>query len=124
MKAEPMHEYSIALSLITAVEEELVSRGLRGGVRRVEVLVGELSGVVPEALELAFEAAKGESPLAEAELALRVEPLILWCSDCRREWHARDPFLVCDECGSVHVEVRSGRGLSVISIDVEDDREP
>jgi hydrogenase nickel incorporation protein HypA/HybF len=120
MTCDPMHEYSIAIRLIDAVEAELDARDLDGPVCRVEVLVGELSGVVPEALALAFEAAKADTRLATATLDLTVEPLVLWCIDCRREWHAQEPFLLCDECGGLHVEIRSGQGLSVTGVDVED----
>jgi hydrogenase nickel incorporation protein HypA/HybF len=116
-----MHEYSIACRLIDAVESELDSRDLTAPVARVEVLVGELSGVVPEALELAFQAAKADTRLAGAELALTIEPLVLWCETCRREWHAAEPFLVCDECGGTQVEIRSGQGLSVTGVDLEDE---
>ncbi|MBD3174162.1 MAG: hydrogenase maturation nickel metallochaperone HypA [Armatimonadia bacterium] len=119
-----MHEYSIACRLIEAVESGLDERGVAAPVGRVEVLVGELSGVVPEALELAFEAAKTETRLAGAELALTIEPLVLWCESCRREWHAAEPFLICDECGGTQVEIRSGRGLSVTGVDVEDEQRP
>ena len=64
-----MHELSIALSLIEGVEQE--ARRCGGRVRVVHVRIGNMSGVVKEALAPAFEMACAGTELAGAEL--RVE---------------------------------------------------
>jgi hydrogenase nickel incorporation protein HypA/HybF len=115
-----MHEFSIAVRLVEAVEQALAERGIAAEPTRVLVRVGELSGVVPEALELAFPAAAHGSQLALAALEIETVPLVLRCEGCGREWHADEPFLLCEECGGgAAVTVLSGRELDLIAIEVE-----
>ncbi|CAM5465273.1 Hydrogenase maturation factor HypA [Streptomyces hirsutus] len=51
-----MHEMSVALSIVDQVEQAARSRSARG-VRRVRLDIGELAGVVPDALAFCFELA-------------------------------------------------------------------
>jgi hydrogenase nickel incorporation protein HypA/HybF len=64
-----MHELSIALSLVDTVCDELPQLG-RVSVRSVRVRVGDLSGVVADALAFAFDIACGDTPIAGARLDL------------------------------------------------------
>ncbi len=63
-----MHELSIAISLVDAVCDELPRLGDRVSVRRVLVRIGPLSGVVPDALQFAFDVAAEGTPIAGAYL--------------------------------------------------------
>jgi Zn finger protein HypA/HybF involved in hydrogenase expression len=67
----PMHELSIALSLVETVCEELPRLG-GAQVRSIHLRIGALSGVAPEALTFAFDVAAEASPLAGAKL--EIEP--------------------------------------------------
>ena len=62
-----MHELSIAQSLISSVIQEKLDRGL-GPIRSVGLKIGELSGVLPEALLFCFDLAREGTPLEETEL--------------------------------------------------------
>jgi len=115
-----MHEFSIAARLVEAVERALAERSIASEPTRVVVRIGELSGVVPEALELAFPAAAHGSRAASAALEIETVPLMLRCGGCGREWHAEEPFLLCEDCGGgTPVAVLSGRELDLVAIDVE-----
>jgi hydrogenase nickel incorporation protein HypA/HybF len=116
-----MHEFSVARSLISVVLRELERLHARGRVARVFVTVGELSGVVPEALRLAFDLAAAGSALEGAELCVEEVPLVLHCDACDRQWHATEPFLACEECGGMRVTVVSGRELGVTGVDLEEE---
>jgi hydrogenase nickel incorporation protein HypA/HybF len=65
-----MHELSIALSLIEAVSEEVPRLGPDVTVRSVRIRVGTLSGVAPDALAFAFDAAAADSAIAGARLLI------------------------------------------------------
>ncbi len=65
-----MHELSIAMSIIESVEEEIAAHPA-ASVERVTVTIGDLSGVVPEALRFAWEPAVRDTRLTGA--ALRIE---------------------------------------------------
>jgi hydrogenase nickel incorporation protein HypA/HybF len=64
-----MHELSIAASLIDAANEEVLRQGVVI-VRTLHVRVGQLSGVVPDALRFAFDVAVEGTPIAGASLVI------------------------------------------------------
>jgi hydrogenase nickel incorporation protein HypA/HybF len=66
-----MHELSIAMAIVESVEEAIAAYP-GTAVRRVVIEVGELSGVVPEALEFSWSYATENTALAAA--ALQIEP--------------------------------------------------
>lgn len=64
-----MHELSIAMSILDAVQDEIEQRGY-AGVEAVHLKIGRLSGVVPAALRSAYELAAEQTPLASARLVI------------------------------------------------------
>jgi Zn finger protein HypA/HybF involved in hydrogenase expression len=56
----------------------------------VKLRIGRLSGVVPEALQFAFDALKTDSPAAEAELEIEAVPAVCWCPGCAAEFETAD----------------------------------
>ncbi len=76
-----MHEMAIAQSLLRMAEEEIAAKNCsRLEVVRVEY--GALAGVVPESLELCFEALIKGTPHESARLELIRLPLRLRCPFC------------------------------------------
>lgn len=116
-----MHELSIATSLIDVVMAQLIESGA-GRVVRVIVEVGELSGVVPEALRTAFcMAARQEPAMTDAVLELRVVPVSLYCPSCDAEQPAVSvQALRCRVCDTPSARVVRGWELDVVSIEVDD----
>jgi len=108
-----MHEYSIARALHRMVVERARSEAARAGlgdvrVLRVEVVVGELAGVVPELLETAW-AHTCSGPCAGAELAIRHRPTAWRCEACGAGVPASGP-LRCPACRGA-AELASGAEL-------------
>jgi hydrogenase nickel incorporation protein HypA/HybF len=85
---------------------------------RLTVRVGEGSGVVGDALRFAFDALRPETPAADAELMIEVIPLRFACQDCQQEFSAESLLAMCPDCGSLRQEVRQGRELEVVSIEM------
>lgn len=112
-----MHEYAIAERVIAVACEH--AAGHR--VVAVDLRVGHLRQVVPDALAFAFEVASAETPAAGAEL--RIEPVapVVRCDRCGVESEARELPLACGGCGGLAVEVLAGEELEVASIEVLDD---
>ena len=113
-----MHEWSLAASLINEAEAEARRRGALK-VHSVTVRVGILTGVVPELLERAYEAAVPGSQLAEARLILEVEPALARCPGCGRESEFEDFLLVCPACGAIGLKPLSGEGLVLTHMEME-----
>ncbi len=115
-----MHEYAIAVRLIDMVTEERARRGISAPPTLVVVELGEIAGVVADALAEAFRVARIGSVCEDAELDVVHIPLRLHCGACGREWDAEHPFLLCEACGGCDVEVRSGRELILQSVEFEE----
>ena len=68
-----MHELSIALSMIDMASEEVVRLG-GGRVTALHLKLGELSGVVKEALNFSWEIACQGTPLEGSQLVIEETP--------------------------------------------------
>lgn len=114
-----MHEFGIAQSLLEIVEQEaLPYRGSR--VTRVKLLIGKLSGVIPDALRFAFEAISMGGIAEGAFLVIEEVPLRITCKQCRKVSIMDDPFLTCPHCEGTDVEMIAGRELEIKEMEIED----
>jgi len=114
-----MHEFGIAQSLLEIVEQEaLPYRGSR--VTRVKLLIGKLSGVIPDALRFAFEVISMGGIAEGASLVIEEVPLRIQCNQCRRVSIMDDPFLICPHCEGTDVEMIAGRELEIKDMEIED----
>jgi hydrogenase nickel incorporation protein HypA/HybF len=112
-----LHELALAEAIAAIAERH--ARGRR--VTRVEVEVGRLRQVVPDALAFGFELVTQGTALDGAELALEEVPVRLVCRACEaRTEPDRFPF-ACDECGSLDVEVTDGEQLQVVALELEEE---
>jgi hydrogenase nickel incorporation protein HypA/HybF len=85
---------------------------------RLQLRVGELSGVVPEALQLAFAAAAPGTPADGAELVIDRVPVVCRCERCGRRFQPEDIVYLCSHCGAVNSSVQQGRELELASLEV------
>lgn len=108
-----MHELSIAESIVAAVTDKVPGTPIR----RVQVEVGRLSGVVPDALEFCFQLATLGTTLEGAELDILSSPGLGRCRACAGEFDTVELVAVCG-CGSIDVEVRGGRELLIRAVEV------
>lgn len=122
----PMHEMSIAESLIRIVESEMAAHGLTT-VRRIKIRHGELSTMVPEALDFAFQAMTMNTPLEGAVLEYEKVPLTMACSACGTTFTPELSELLCTPCPACGEEVwhkvLTGKELNIEHIE-GDTQEP
>jgi hydrogenase nickel incorporation protein HypA/HybF len=113
-----MHELSIMQSALSLA----LDQARQAGAIRVHVIrlrIGALSGVVPDALEFAFETLT-QGTLAEgAKLAIEPVPARFWCAKCTREFQSNDLFAECPDCHSLSGELRAGREMELASLDID-----
>lgn len=111
-----MHELSIATAIIERAGELARADGT-DTVSAVTVRVGELAGVVPDALDFAFEVARGGTPLAGARLVVERVPARAWCEPCAEEFAVGvPPFFWCPGCDRPSTELRGGRELEITQV--------
>ena len=114
-----MHEFSIVSNLVKTLREELRKQPKgRARVREVRVVVGRLHAIVPESLELAYEALTRDTPLAGSKLLLEFRPVIGMCRACGWTGGMEGPFYNCGACESTDVEITGGLELHLDSMEV------
>ncbi|MFE2875787.1 hydrogenase maturation nickel metallochaperone HypA [Streptomyces roseus] len=116
-----MHEMSIAMAVVGQVEEAAEAGGA-STVASVRLQVGELAGVVPDALAFCFELACAGTVLEGAELVTESVAARAHCRSCTGDWAVgMPPRLVCPGCGqATDVELLTGRELQILSVHWED----
>jgi hydrogenase nickel incorporation protein HypA/HybF len=112
-----MHEMSIALAVVGQVEEAARARGGEA-VESVALRVGELAGVVPDALQFSFGLACEGTVLAGARLMTEHVPGRARCGPCDgAEWPTgMPPELCCPDCGRPAEGLVSGRELEIADV--------
>jgi hydrogenase nickel incorporation protein HypA/HybF len=112
-----MHEFSIAEAIAGQV-----ARYSRPGarVREVEIVVGALRGLEPEAMQMSWQAVTFETPLEGSLLTIDSKPWTIKCGICGREWTSRVPFVTC-ECGNETPDPHGSDELDLVAITVEGD---
>ncbi|MDX6697179.1 MAG: hydrogenase nickel incorporation protein HypA/HybF [Solirubrobacteraceae bacterium] len=111
-----MHELSIAEAIVGVAERHAAGRR----VYAVDVRVGHLRQVVPDALEFAFELTTHGTALEGATLRLEEVPASGRCRACGAESVLPDFPLTCRACGGLDVEVTGGEELLVDSLELEE----
>jgi len=111
-----MHEMAVAQGIIELCTE--YASGCR--VKSLEVEIGELSTVVPEAIEFCFEACSRGTLLEGSQLNIHRIPGRGECRDCCMETPLTELFGACQSCGSCRVVIISGEEMRVREIEVED----
>jgi len=111
-----MHEMSITQGIIELCLDHTGGRR----VRSIDVEIGELGSVVPEAIEFCFEACSRETLLEGAHLNIIRIPGMGRCLDCSLETPLMELYGSCTECGSNRVKILTGEELRVREIEVDD----
>ncbi|MEU9111517.1 hydrogenase maturation nickel metallochaperone HypA [Streptomyces sp. NPDC048483] len=115
-----MHEMSIALAVVDQVESAARPAGATA-VESVRLQVGELAGVVPDALAFSFALACTGTVLEGAELVTEPVPARARCRPCADTWPTgMPPHLNCPTCGGADTELLSGRELQIVSVSWQD----
>jgi len=112
-----MHEVSLMQeALAIAVARATEDRAQR--IHRITMRVGPLSGAVPEALEFAFDVVAHGTIAEGAQFEIEPAPIICYCPTCAQEFAPADFFCECPRCEQPSAEVRRGRELELISLEV------
>jgi hydrogenase nickel incorporation protein HypA/HybF len=116
-----MHELSVAHAVVSTVIDALPTPAPR--VLQVRLRVGELSGLVPQALEFAYDVAAEGTPLADAALVIEVAPPVIACPTCGDQALASTRDFRCPSCGVPRGDVIGGKELEIVDITLDDSAE-
>lgn len=112
-----MHELSIAEAVVAVACDHASGRR----VTSVELKVGHLRQVVPDALQFAFGLVTAGTCAEGAALEIEHVPPRVHCARCSFDSEPPEIPLACLACGSHDVDVVAGNELLVESLEVEDE---
>lgn len=107
-----MHELSITESIVSAILERVDGR-----IQTVTLLVGQLSGLVPDSVRFCFDICTQETRLEGATLDIVEVPGRARCRTCDQELELPDGILLCP-CGSADLEIVGGQELRIKNVEV------
>ncbi len=114
-----MHELSIAIEILDIVQKEATKHGA-AVVRRVNLRVGDLSGVETESLAFSFDAVKGEKELTrDAVLSMERIPVKIRCTPCDEVFKGAGHTVICPQCEGFDTQLLQGEELEIEDIEID-----
>ncbi len=113
-----MHEFSIAISIIEAVEKE-AAKVNAWAITSLALDIGTMAGVEFDALDTALEAAVRNTTLENTEIIVNKIQAMTRCADCGHTFPIDDFLTPCPQCGGLFNEVFQGKELKIKSIVVD-----
>jgi hydrogenase nickel incorporation protein HypA/HybF len=113
-----VHELAIARNIVNIAVAAAEKEGAKK-ITRVNVVVGELRGIVPAQLVFSFGLMAENTIASGAYLNLEITPVIGRCRKCQEEFAVKEYKYVCIKCHSQDVGTLSGTELRVKDIEVE-----
>lgn len=113
-----MHELSITENILSITLEK-AEEAKASRVSRINLVVGELSGVVDECVDFYFTFISKDTIAAGAVLSIQHPPTQLRCRKCNTVYSPDGQDWTCPDCHEQNSEIVSGRDLYIESIEVE-----
>ncbi len=113
-----MHEMAVAENIIKVIEENLRQSKEKGQVKRIDLKIGKLTCVEPEALRLSFQVVSQGTFLEKASLNINSISITGLCKDCRRNFRLEELDFSCPSCGSFRIEIQTGNELFIESFEI------
>jgi len=113
-----MHEVGLTQHLVEIAEQH-VRAGGHSRVLSVSIDIGELSNVLPDAVEFCFEAVIRGTLLEGSRLLINRIPGRMHCRDCCRDFAAGNDTFDCPHCGGFLLDIVQGNELRLTEMEVE-----
>lgn len=113
-----MHEQSIVESILELALEH-ARKAEADKIVSIFLVVGELSGVVGEAVEFYFRFLSRDTCASEANLIFNHVPVELRCRNCNIIFTPGNNDFHCPDCREQNVDIIRGRELYIESLEVE-----
>ena len=113
-----MHELGVTENIVNIALAK-AGEAQASKVIRINVVIGELSGFVPDCIQFYFESLSKDTIAQGAVLHFESVPIQLRCRDCAATFHPQDTMWSCPQCHGRSVEIHKGRELYIDSLEVE-----
>ncbi|MDC0835028.1 hydrogenase nickel incorporation protein HypA [Leptolyngbya valderiana BDU 20041] len=112
-----MHEVGIMERTLEIAIDRAKSSGATT-IHRLKMRVGVLSGVVPEALNFAFDVVSEGTIAQNATFEIEKIPARCHCPQCQTDFQPEDIVFECPNCHRITSKVISGKELELSSMEV------
>jgi hydrogenase nickel incorporation protein HypA/HybF len=113
-----MHELAITQSMLNLVLEQAEKAGAME-VGRINLVIGEMSGVVEECVKFYFDFISKGTLAEKAALSFLMVPTMARCRDCNESFELKEFDWACPYCQGNNMEIVAGKELFLESIEVE-----
>jgi len=113
-----MHEFGVTENIVNIALAK-AGEAQASKVMQINLVVGELSGFVPDCIQFYFDSLSKDSIAEGAVLHFEAVPTQLRCRDCDTIFRPQDTVWSCPKCGGRSVEIFKGRELYIESLEVE-----
>lgn len=110
-----MHELGITENII----EIALKHAQDQQIKQITLEIGQLTAILPDSIELCFEACRQDTPLAATTLKIIEVPGKARCRQCGAEFAITQPFGLC-ECGSIDLDFIQGQELQIKELEMEE----
>jgi hydrogenase nickel incorporation protein HypA/HybF len=118
LDAHTLHELSLTQNLIEIAEDH-ARRENATVITSVTIEIGSLSGVMPEAMEFAFEACTKDTLADGATLEIRHIPALGRCQKCGQECAMESLLDGCSACDSYALDILKGQEMALIEMEID-----
>ena len=113
-----MHEYPITLSIVKISNEEALKHKAKK-ITEIRLKIGELSGLVPESLQIYFDMISKGTISEGAKLVVEKISIKFRCKDCGNESGVVGGIYKCPKCDSKDIKIINGNEYLIDSMEVE-----
>jgi hydrogenase nickel incorporation protein HypA/HybF len=113
-----MHEASITESMLNLALEK-AQEAKANKIMSINLIVGELSGVVPDCVQFYFDVLSKNTIAEGAKLNFEIKQTQIKCRKCQNVFTPADHKWICPQCNETSVEIASGRECYMESLEVE-----
>ena len=111
-----MHELTVTKSILSIVLQKAQEVKTQK-ITKVDLLVGRLTGYMPECIQLQFDILSHNTAAAGAKLSFHQPLAKLHCRRCNRDYTSDSLDLVCPGCHTLEIDILSGLELYVESME-------
>lgn len=113
-----MHEFWVTENILDIALKEAEKAQARK-ITKINLVVGELSGFVPDCIEFYFDTMSKNTIAEKASLKFELTPAQLRCRDCSSVFEPKESGWQCPRCHSQSVEIIGGQNLYLSSMEVD-----
>ncbi|MGG3470174.1 hydrogenase maturation nickel metallochaperone HypA [Neobacillus pocheonensis] len=112
-----MHEMALMGDILQLVQEDAFEKGIQK-IEKVELIVGEISNAMPDALRMAFDIFRDQNQhlfSGTAELVIKIEEASAECVICGEQYRPAQKIALCPTCQIPSGKVLAGETFQILS---------